>query len=75
MIDLENSDYITSFECIALTDEKIISLIIPITKVHIFYKLCLHNNLDNETLVGSTECNYPNNGTVLQSLEDFIKQT
>ena len=67
MIDPENRDYIILVECIGSAGETIPPMLL-ISRVNIPHKWCQDNNLDGETLIGSTETGYGNDDTVLDWL-------
>ncbi len=71
MIDPENRDYITLVECIGSADETIPPILL-ISGVNILHKWCQDNNLDGETLIGTTETGYANDNTALDWLQHFI---
>ena len=74
MIDLENRDYITSVEYIGSAGETIPPMLL-ISRVNILHKWCEDNNLDGETLIGTTETGYVNDNTELDWLQHFIDYT
>ncbi len=74
MIDPENRDYITSVECIGSDGETIPPMLL-ISGVNILHKWCQNNNLDGETLIGTTETGYANDDTALNWLQHFIDHT
>ncbi len=74
MIDPENHDYITLVEYIGSAGE-IIPPMLLISGVNILRKWCLDNNLDDETLIGTTDTRNANDDTVLDWLQYFIDHT
>lgn len=74
LTDPDNRDYITSVECISSVGDVIPPLII-ISGVHILHKWTEHNDLDGETLIGTSETGYSNDDLAMDWLHHFIKQT
>ena len=71
MISPENNDYITLVEFIGSAGETIPPMLL-ISRVHILHKWCQNNNLDGETIIGTTGTGYANDDTLLDWLKHFI---
>lgn len=74
MIDPKNRDYITSVECIGSAGE-INPPMLLVSGVNILHKWCLHNDLDGETVIGTTGTGYANDETALEWFQHFIDHT
>lgn len=74
LMDPDNRDYITSVECISSAGDVIPPLLI-ISGVHILHKWCQENDLDGETLIGTSETGYSNDDLALDWLHHFIHHT
>lgn len=62
MINPKNHDYIPLVEYIGFLS-KTISPMLLVSRVNILQKLCQHNNLDSDIVIGTTETGYGNNDT------------
>lgn len=65
IINPENRDYITSIEYIVSADKTILPMLL-IFRVNIFHKWYLHNDLDDNIVIGITKTSYTNNNTTLE---------
>ena len=74
MTDPDNRDYITSVECISSAGDVIPPLLI-LSGIHILHKWCQHNDLDGETLIGTSETGYSNDDLAMDWLRHFIEHT
>ena len=75
MIDPENRDYITSVECSIGSAGETIPPMLLVSRVNILHKRCQHNDLDGDTVIGTTETGYANDDTALEWLQHIIDHT
>ena len=69
--DPDNRDYITLVESISSGGEVIPPLLI-VSGVHILHKWCQQNDLDGETLIGTSETGYSNDDLAIDWLYNFV---
>ena len=74
MMDPDNRDYITSVECVSSGGEVIPPMLI-ISGVNILHKWCQENDLDEDTLIGTSESSYSNDDLAMDWLHHFIHHT
>lgn len=74
MMNSNNRDYITSVKCVNSTG-KIISPMLIISKVNIFHKWCQKNDLDEDTLIETSDTGYSNDNLTMDWLHHFIYHT
>lgn len=70
----DSRDYITSVQCISSAGDVIPPLII-ISGVHILHKWCEENDLDGETLIGTSKTGDSNDDLAMIWLHHFVEHT
>ena len=74
MTDSDNRDYITSIESVNAVDDTMSSLLI-LKRSHILHKWARDNDLNDETLLNTSDFEYSNDDLTMNWLHHFVKHT